>query len=139
MTIEDHREMQDSTPHAAPPAARHEADTKTGSGAVMLTAGGLIAAFGAAACCGLPLVLAGLGLGSAWLIAPASLAAPYLTFLLAIAPLFLIGGAVLLWRQTRTVCASNAICARPVVRAATLVCLLLGVALLYLGYAYMDA
>src|SRR5712692_3690660 len=60
MTIEDHRQMQDWTPHAAPPATRHEADTKTGSGAVMLTAGGLIAAFGAAACCGLPLVLAGL-------------------------------------------------------------------------------
>jgi len=48
MTIEEHREMPDSTPHAAPPVARHEADTstrrdqsaKTGSGAVMLTAGG---------------------------------------------------------------------------------------------------
>ena len=139
--------MQDSTPHAAPPVARHEVDistrgdrsAKTGSGAVMLTAGGLVAAFGAAACCGLPLVLAGFGLGSAWLIAPASLAAPYLTALLVIAPLFLLGGAVLLWRQTRTVCASNAICARPMVHAATFVCLLLGAALLYLGYAYMDA
>lgn len=138
--------MQDSTHDTAPRAVRNDADisarrgqsAKAGSSAVLLTAGGLVAAFGAAACCGLPLVLAGLGLGLAWLIAPASLAAPYLAFLLVIAPLFLAGGAVLLWRQSRATCASNTICARPAVRAATFLCLLLGAALLYLGYAYMD-
>lgn len=110
----------------------------TGTGAVMLTAGGLIAAFGAAACCGLPLVLAGFGLGSAWLIGPASLTAPYQTLLVAIAAVCLAGGAILLWRQRNTVCASDAICARPMVRMATLLTLLLGTAFLYLGYAYYD-
>lgn len=139
--------MQDSTPDAVPHVARHEADifprrgesAKGANGAVLLTAGGLVTAFGAAACCGLPLVLAGLGLGSAWLIAPASWAFPYLTLLLVTAPLFLAGGAVLLWRQSRSTCTSKAICARPAIRVATIIGLLLGTALLYLGYAYMDA
>src|SRR5258705_205205 len=68
-TLEEHREMQDSTHDTAPRAVRNDADISTrrgqspkaGSSAVLLTAGGLVAAFGAAACCGLPLVLAGLG------------------------------------------------------------------------------
>ena len=110
-----------------------------GSGAVFLTATGLVTAFGAAACCGLPIVLAGLGLGSAWLIAPASLAFPYLTVLLVIAPLVLAGGAVLLWKQSSATCTSRALCAYPAVRIATLLCLLLGTALVYLGYAYLEA
>lgn len=38
-----------------------------GSGAVLLTAGGLAAAFAVASCCGLPFILATLGLGTAWL------------------------------------------------------------------------
>src|SRR5689334_6750029 len=83
------------------------------TGAVVLTTAGLLASFGAAACCGLPLILAGFGLSYAWLLRPALLAAPYLTLLLVIAPLFLGGGAFLLWRQSRAACASNAICARP--------------------------
>lgn len=110
-----------------------------GSGAVILTAGGLIAAFGAAACCGLPLVLAGIGLGSAWLVGPAYLASPYQTPLVVIAAICLAGGAFLLWRQRRVACAPNAICSRPMVRMMTLLALLLGTALLYLGYTYYDA
>lgn len=128
--------MQVSTHEAA--RGPRDQGAREGTGAVLLTGAGLVAAFAAAACCGLPLMLAGFGLGYAWLLGPALLAAPHVTLLLVIAPMLLTGGAVLLWRQSRTACDSNAICARPVVRAATLICLLLGVAFLYLGYAYMD-
>lgn len=117
--------------------ARDERAT-AGAGAVLLTISGLAVAFGTAACCGLPLILASLGLGSAWLIRPALLAAPHLALLLAISPLLLAGGAGLLWRQSRQTCEGKAICGRPAVRALTLLCLLLGIALLYLGYAYRD-
>jgi mercuric ion transport protein len=126
-------QMQPSTHDAT-----RDQGAKAGTGAVLLTGAGLVAAFGAAACCGLPLILAGFGLGYAWLLGPALLAAPHLTLLLVTAPLLLTGGAVLLWRQSRARCASNAICARPEVRAATLIGLLLGVAFLTLGYAYME-
>ena len=40
--------------------------TVHGSGTVLLTLGGLIAAFGVASCCGLPFLLATLELGTAW-------------------------------------------------------------------------
>src|SRR5579885_1945706 len=136
MEPERQGEMRAST-HEAPPATRDERAT-AGAGAVLLTIAGLAAAFGTAACCGLPLILAGLGLGSAWLIRPAVLAAPHLTLLLATAPVLLACGAALLWRQSRRNCDGKAICARPAVRALTLLCLLIGVVLLALGYAYKD-
>src|SRR5215472_10946782 len=56
-----------------------------GSGAVLLTLGSLFAAFGVASCCGLPFMLATLGLGTAWLGGFALLAAPHRLFLLAAA------------------------------------------------------
>jgi len=146
-TEEEHRPTRDSASidpgsatctQTAAPAQLNRSGKAAGSGAVMLTAGGLIAAFGAAACCGLPLVLASVGLGSAWLIGVASLAAPYQTILVVIGAICLTGGAVLLWRQRNAVCAPDAICARPMVRTAMLLTLALSLGLLYLGYAYYD-
>lgn len=108
-----------------------------GAGPALLTLAGLGAAFGVASCCGLPFMLATLGLGTAWLGGFATLAAPHRLFLLAAAAACLVGGAVLLWRQSQVVaCTPGAICARPVIRGATLLGLLVGFALLYLGYAY---
>jgi mercuric ion transport protein len=108
-----------------------------GAGAVLLTLAGLAAAFGVASCCGLPFLLATLGLGTAWLGGFALLAAPHRVFLLAAAAVCLVGAAVLLWRQRGAVaCAPGAICARPVVRSITVIGLLVGTVLLYLGYAY---
>lgn len=109
-----------------------------GAAAALLTLGGLVAAFGVASCCGLPLVLATLGLGTAWLGGFALLAAPHRVLLLAAATLCLAGGAgFLLWRQRgAATCAPGAICTRPAIRGATLIGLLAGLALLYLGYAY---
>src|SRR5258708_33295435 len=47
-----------------------------GAGAAALTLGGLAAAFGAASCCALPILLSGAGLGTAWLGGVAELSAP---------------------------------------------------------------
>lgn len=104
---------------------------------VVLTAAGVVAAFGVASCCGLPFMLATAGLGTAWLSGFALMAAPHRVMLLAAATVCLVGAAVLLWRQRGVaVCAPGSICARPAVRGVTGACLLVGLVLLYLGYAY---
>jgi mercuric ion transport protein len=105
---------------------------------VLLTAGGLAAAFAVAACCGLPFILTTLGLGTAWLYGVAVLAAPHRAVLLLAAAICLVGGAALLWRQRRTpaLCAPDDICTKPAVCGLTAVGLLAGFGLLYLGYAY---
>jgi hypothetical protein len=72
-----------------------------GFGAVALTLSGLVAAFGVASCCGLPLMLATLGLGTAWLGGFALLAAPHRLFLLAAATLCLAGAAALVMAAAR--------------------------------------
>jgi mercuric ion transport protein len=103
-----------------------------------LTLAGLAAAFGVASRCGLPFLPATLGLGTAWLGGFALLAAPHRIFLLAAAAVCLADAAVLLWRQRSVVaCAPSAICVRPVVRSITVIGLLVGFVLLYLGYAYV--
>jgi mercuric ion transport protein len=107
-----------------------------GFGAVALTLSGLVAAFGVASCCGLPVMLATLGLGTAWLGAFALLAAPHRLFLLAVATFCLAGAAALSWRQHAAICVPGAVCTRPAIRGATMIGLLAGLVLLYLGYTY---
>ncbi|WP_428392672.1 mercuric transporter MerT family protein [Lichenicoccus sp.] len=111
-----------------------------GSGAApaLLTLGGIAAAFGVASCCALPFLLATAGLSTAWLGGIALFAAPHRPLLLAAAVLCFTIAAVLLWRQRKAAaCSPGAICARPAARAATAVGLLLGLALLTLGYAFV--
>jgi mercuric ion transport protein len=116
--------------------ARGSSDA-VGTGSVLLTLGGLAAAFGVASCCGLPLLLATAGVGTAWLTGFALLAAPHRSILLTVAAVCLASGAVLFWRQQRiATCTPGAFCSRPAVRNLTLVGLLVGLVLLYLGYAY---
>jgi mercuric ion transport protein len=108
-----------------------------GPGSLLLTISGLAAAFGVASCCGLPLLLATAGLSTAWLTGFALLAAPHRGVLLVVGAVCLAGGAVLLWRQQRkAACTTGAFCSRPAVRGLTLIGLLLGLGLLYLGYTY---
>ena len=122
-------ESKENPPPVATPGA--------GSGSVLLTASGLAAAFGVAACCGLPFMLTAAGLSTAWLSSIALLAAPHRSILLVVATICLVGGAGLLWRQRRiAACESGAFCTRPTVRSLTLLGLFAGVILLYLGYAY---
>lgn len=110
----------------------------TSTGSVLLTAGGLAAAFGLASCCGLPLLLASAGFGTAWLSGFALLAAPHRPMLLMVGAVGLAGGAALFWRQQRVAACTTpgAFCSRPAIRNLTLVSLVLGGALLYLGYIY---
>jgi mercuric ion transport protein len=105
----------------------------------LLTFGGLVAAFGVAACCGLPLILAGLGFGTAWLGGVALFAEPHRQLLLVLAVLLLIAGGAALWRQHRAAqaCRIDGVCARSGVRLLTLAGLLIGSALLVVGYLYV--
>jgi mercuric ion transport protein len=108
-----------------------------GPGSLLLTISGLAAAFGVASCCGLPFLLATVGLSTAWLTGFALLAAPHRGGLLMVGAVCLAGGAVLLWRQQRVAaCTPGAFCSRPAIRGLTLIGLLLGLGLLYLGYTY---
>jgi mercuric ion transport protein len=111
-----------------------------GSGAALLslTLGGLAAAFAVASCCALPLLLTTLGIGTAWLGGVALIAAPHRDVLLVIGALCLLGGGALLWRQqwSAAACRPNGVCPTKASRVLTLVGLLIGVALLWAGYAY---
>jgi mercuric ion transport protein len=103
----------------------------------VLTLTGIAAAFGAASCCGLPLLLATAWIGSAWLSGIAVMAAPYRVLLLALGAIGLAGaGFVLLWQSRRAVCAPGSLCASSVFRGTVFTGLLVGAVLLYLGYTY---
>jgi len=110
-----------------------------GIGAVSLVLGGIVAAFGVAACCALPIVLASVGIGAAWLGGIGAAAAPYRTPLLIVAALCLASGAALLLRQQRTAarCGSDGACTPAAMRFVILVGLLVGAVLLWLGYRYV--
>ncbi|KGB54709.1 Mercuric ion transport protein, MerT precursor [Sphingopyxis sp. LC81] len=110
-----------------------------GIAAAALTATGIAAAFGVAACCALPILLASAGIGAAWLGGIAMIAVPYRTPLLLIAAACLLFGAFLLFRQQRAArrCGPGGACTPPVVRILTLAGLLLGAALLWAGYHYV--
>lgn len=110
-----------------------------GVGGSFLTLGGLAAAFGLASCCALPLLLASLGLGTAWLTGVALAAVPHRNTLLMVSAVALCSGAVLLWRQQRRAmtCAPGGVCASPSVRALNLLGLVIGAILLWAGYTYV--
>src|SRR5882724_2563703 len=67
----------------------------------VLAAGCLLAAFGVASCCALPVALSMLGIGAASLVGIGYLAAPYQRELLLAAILCLAAVAFLSWRQWR--------------------------------------
>src|SRR5262245_56167525 len=107
------------------------------NGPLLLAGGGLAAAFGAASCCGLPVVLGSLGLGSGWLATVAWLAAPHRIALLIAALVLLAGGAVAFtWRRPAAFCATGRSPGGPVVSVLLISTLLVGGALVVLGYLY---
>ena len=135
------------------PAVVAAAPSPNGTAPALLTLAGLAAAFGAASCCALPMVLSSLGLGSvwpcglvlhqehcAWLFGLALLVGPHRTVLLAAAAAGLVGGAFLLWRQRRgtaAACEPGAACSPNLAtRRVTTVGLAFGCALLTLTYLY---
>lgn len=104
--------------------------------ALILAAGGLAAAFGAASCCALPLLLGSLGVGSAWLVAVAWVAAPHrLALLLAAGVCLISAGGVLVLRGRVAGCTPGMSCER--LATTLLVCMIsLGAVLAVLGYLY---
>jgi mercuric ion transport protein len=79
-----------------------------------LAAGGLLAAFGVASCCALPVALSLLGIGAASLAGVGFFAAPYQRELFYASVLCMVAAGLVLWRQRRLrACASGADCARP--------------------------
>jgi len=104
--------------------------------ALLLAAGGVAAAFGAASCCALPLLLGSLGLGSAWLVTVAWIAAPHRLALLAVAVGCLAVGCVLLWRRRRIAACEAGACGSPVITAAATCLLSVGAVLVALGWIY---
>jgi mercuric ion transport protein len=81
-------------------------------------------------------MLATLGLGTAWLGGVAVLATPHRPLLLTVAAACLASAAILMWRQRAAVCVPGAFCPHPAIKRATVIGLLVGVVLLYLGYTY---
>lgn len=121
----------------APEPAGREAAGPRDASALLLAGGGLAAAFGAASCCAIPLFLGSIGLGSAWLVAIAWLAAPHRIALVLLATACLAGGALLLWRGRRArVCATGAGGGRPALSALTSGVLAVGGVLAVLALIY---
>jgi len=108
-----------------------------GSSSLALIAAGIGSAFAAASCCALPIILGGLGLGTAWLFRLAVWAAPHRTALLGIALAAFLAGAALLFRQWRVRCDPKVWCSRPWVKVMTVIGLLVGIALWVGGYEYV--
>lgn len=107
------------------------------TGAVLLALGGLAAAFGAASCCALPVLLGSLGLGSAWLVAVAWIAAPHRLALLVAAVVCLIGaGGIFVWRRRVAACTPGMSCGRPATTVLLICVISLGAVLAVLGYLY---
>jgi mercuric ion transport protein len=125
--------MTDNTERASP-----ERGTIRDTGATLLAADGLAAAFGAASCCALPMLLGSLGLASAWLGGLALLAGPYRPVFLTTAVIGLIGGGLLFWRGRSAVIRAPGAGAsrRPMTTAFLTGALSLGAVLTVLGFVF---
>ena len=121
-----------------PDPSAHAGAPLRDTGAVLLAAGGFAAAFGAASCCALPLLLGSLGLGSTWLVAVAWIAAPHRVALLGFATSCLVAaGGLLLWGRRRAAAyPPGTSCGRPALTAFASGVLSLAGVLIVLGFVY---
>jgi mercuric ion transport protein len=118
-------------------AAPVERESVKETGALVLAIGGLAAAFGAASCCALPMLLGSVGIGSAWLLGIALIAAPHRLALVTAAVVCLVAGAaVLAWHRRAVACASGAVCGHRAVTPIVVASLSLGAALAMAGYLF---
>jgi mercuric ion transport protein len=107
------------------------------TGALLLALGGLAAAFGAASCCALPLLLGSLGLGAAWLVTIAWIASPHRVASLAAAAVCLLGaGGIFVWRRRLAACTPGISCGRPATTTLLICVISLGAVLAVFGYLY---
>lgn len=123
--------MQESPTLQSPPASETGRDTAK----TALAATGLLAAFGVAACCALPVALGALGLGSAGLFAVATVVGPYQLHALAAAVASLLGAGLIMWRQRRMgACGVAGTCAHPAIDWTSKLAVALGIGLLALTF-----
>jgi mercuric ion transport protein len=107
------------------------------TGAILLAIGGLAAAFGAASCCALPILLGSLGLSSAWLAGIALVAAPHRVALVGAAAICLIGAGIVLARYRRSIaCAPGAACGNRGATPLIVAVVSLGAALAVAGFVF---
>lgn len=101
----------------------------------VLAAGGLLAAFGVASCCALPIALSLLGISAASLVGVGYLAAQYQQELFYGAVICLGAAAFVMWRQRRArLCTPGATCARPTLDWGSKIAVLLAIGLLALTF-----
>jgi mercuric ion transport protein len=111
--------------------------TEKGHDAVktLLATGGLLAAFGVASCCALPVALSLLGISAASLVGIGYLAAQYQQELFYAAAICLGASAFIMVRQRRArSCAPGTACARPMLDWGSKIALVLAVGLLVLTF-----
>ena len=112
-------------------------ETTKETGALLLAIGGLAAAFGAASCSAIPIMLGSIGLSSAWLAGVAIFAAPHRMALVGAAVICLIGAATVLVRYRRALAyAPGAACGNPGVTPLVIGVLTLGGMLAVAGYLF---
>jgi len=120
--------MKSKTSAPSPETGRDTAKT-------VLAAGGLLAAFGVASCCALPIALSLLGISAASLVGVGYLAAQYQQELFFGAVICLGAAAFVMWRQRQArLCTPGAACARPTVDWGSKIALVLAVGLLVLTF-----
>lgn len=109
---------------------------KSGDAAkTVLAAGGLLAAFGVASCCALPVALSLLGVSAASLVGIGYLAAQYQQELFYAAAICLAATAFIMVRQRRTqACAAGTTCASPMLDWGSKIAMALAVGLLALTF-----
>ncbi|MDI1263297.1 MAG: mercuric transporter MerT family protein [bacterium] len=113
---------------ASPESGRDTAKT-------VLAAGGLLAAFGVASCCALPIALSMLGISAASLVGVGYLAAQYQTALFYSAVICLAAAAFIMWWQRRAqACTPGVVCARPALDWGSKIALVAAIGLLVLTF-----
>jgi mercuric ion transport protein len=101
----------------------------------VLAAGGLLAAFGVASCCALPIALSLLGISAASLVGVGYLAAQYQQELFYGAVVCLGAAAFIMWRQRRArLCAPGVACERPTLDWGSKIAFVLAIGLLALTF-----
>lgn len=102
------------TDFRTPPVPSPVSEAGRDTAKTTLATAALVAAFGVASCCALPVALAALGIGSAALLGIAVLVGPYQIHMLSAALVCLAGAAFILWRQRRArACGAAGQCTRP--------------------------
>jgi mercuric ion transport protein len=110
-------------------------DGAKSTSAIALVTAGVGTAFALAACCAIPVLLAGAGVGAAWLTPLVLTAEPHAEVLTGVSAVALIG-AVGVVARTPKQCEPSAICARPWFRGSVIAAALVGAVLLVLSKIY---